>query len=331
MAAVSAAFEVTTAGHSGMRVVVGRSDIEGNEWHGQLQVCDVSEDGELNVADRRSLWSGVTSIAPIGAPGAAGGAGVVVVGCDSGDAFVVDLAEPRPDGEDEDEDLDAVIGSSSVLGHHHSTVSAVAAVAGGGFATASWDGTAAVWDAETASVVATFGKPTSTSRLLCCAAMPSGLLLVGGEGGVAAHDARAASSASSSPATGSFASAVPVTAAAACGDWLVALGFEHGAVGAVDSRAVSRGLVLWAPRTHRGPVRSVAAAAPGAGAGAAARLVSGADCGTVASMGLTPGSDSVTAAATTRLPSMADSVVAVGTSAAGSWSIDQNGRVAIHS
>ena len=163
-------------------------------------------------------------------------------------------------------------------------------------------------------------------RLFCCAAGPAGSVILGGEAGASAWDPRAGPD-----TTGRLSAAVGVTAAAACGEWVTALGFAHGAVGAVDARAVGRGMLLWAPHSHRGEVRSLAYAAT-ASPGSAA-LVSGGECGVVRVS--TFESDATAGAisgATVSAPTARkEAVAAVGFSSGstGAWSVTQDGAFAL--
>ncbi|KAA0148833.1 hypothetical protein FNF27_06002 [Cafeteria roenbergensis] len=266
MAAVCGAVSLGPSESGDLRLAAARSDLEGNEWLGEVQLCTASAAEGLTVVNRKRMRSGVTCVASVTGAVASAGSSFVAVGCDSGDAFLVRLphtAEAESAAathEEDDVEFDYGADAADVMGCHDNVVSCVAAMAGG--------------------------------RL---------------------------------------SAAVGVTAAAACGEWVTALGFAHGAVGAVDARAVGRGMLLWAPHSHRGEVRSLAYAAT-ASPGSAA-LVSGGECGVVRVS--TFESDATAGAisgATVSAPTARkEAVAAVGFSSGstGAWSVTQDGAFAL--
>ncbi|KAA0149471.1 hypothetical protein FNF31_07209 [Cafeteria roenbergensis] len=289
MAAVCGAVSLGPSESGDLRLAAARSDLEGNEWLGEVQLCTASAAEGLTVVNRKRMRSGVTCVASVTGAVASAGSSFVAVGCDSGDAFLVRLphtAEAESAAathEEDDVEFDYGADAADVMGCHDNVVSCVAAMAGGS-------------------------------------------VILGGEAGASAWDPRAGPD-----TTGRLSAAVGVTAAAACGEWVTALGFAHGAVGAVDARAVGRGMLLWAPHSHRGEVRSLAYAAT-ASPGSAA-LVSGGECGVVRVS--TFESDATAGAisgATVSAPTARkEAVAAVGFSSGstGAWSVTQDGAFAL--
>lgn len=335
MAAVCGAVALGPPESGVLRLAAARSDLEGNEWLGEVQLCTATAAEGLTVVNRKRMRSGVTCVVNLEGAGAAAGSSMVAAGCDSGDAFLVRLshsgeAEDAAAADDDEVEFDYSADADDVMGCHDNVVSCVAAMAGGEVVTASWDGTAALWSpgragSAGAGVLAPLsrcGKPTSSMRLFCCAAGPAGSVILGGEAGASAWDPRAGPD-----TTGRLAAAVGVTAAASCGEWVTALGFAHGAVGAVDARAVGRGMLLWAPHCHRGEVRSLTATAAAAPGGMA--LVSGGECGIVrvTTFDADAAAGSIGAAAVSAATSRAEAVVAVGFSSGskGAWLVSQDG------
>lgn len=266
-----------------LSLVVARSDVEGSSWRGAVEVASWTDAGGLVAESSTPLMTGVSSICAVPTDSAfAAGIECVAVGCDGGDALLVPVGKDGPVVEDGDFfDTDAA--PRCVLGAHSDCVSSVTwSAPSSTLLTTSWDGTAVVWQPDATgssdaspSRMAQFGRPCSHRRLLCgtfCAASPaaaaSSTALLGGEGGCWLWDVRARDSAAARLTTGVAVSAVRAwggsghafsssSAELDGSEWLALLGFLDGALAAVDLRAIGKGALFSAPRTHRGAVTSI--------------------------------------------------------------------------
>jgi WD40 repeat protein len=221
--------------------VAGLSRNEGAVWDGAVQLCRLGSDGE-RLHDPEWTYetpSGVSSVQLVGAKWDGTARGAVACATDSGDVFILDAARD-PD--------DALV---SVLGLHDDCVSSMSFLAGSALlVTASWDGTAALWDSKFA-LKRRLGKPTSCRRLLVSSCIGDSIVL-GGEGGLWLLDPREEGATLDRPAQ--CKSGVPVTALRVNGDSTFVTGTEGGAVSLWDVRKLGAEPVRSWGEVHRGPV-----------------------------------------------------------------------------